>query len=162
MNKFGVSVLTHFSDFGLMGYDSNMPRIARSYILGGDAYHVICRGNNREQIFRSDDDFLFFLNIVRKVKINHHFLLYHYVLMTNHIHFVLRPSDPELLAKIMQSINLRYSIYYKNKYNRIGHLWQDRYISLVIKDDSYLSTCGIYIELNPVRAGIVKAPEEYS
>jgi putative transposase len=82
--------------------------------------------------------------------------------MTNHVHLVLEPTEKGgNLADIMKGINLSYAQYFKNKYKHTGHFWQDRYKSIIISKDNYLLACGSYVELNPVRARIVKDPKDY-
>ena len=119
------------------------------------------RGNNKQTIFREDEDFEKFLSIIRKYITKFEVEIYHYCLMRNHIHILLKIFKKETLAKMMQGILQSYRFYYKHKYGYIGYLYQGRYKSELIQDDSYLSECGRYIERNPVRAGIVKAPHEY-
>jgi putative transposase len=138
-----------------------MPRTARiapnKYL-----YHVLTRGNNLQNIFLDDEDFQKYLDIISKYKEKYQFNLYHYVLMTNHVHLVLEPTEKGgNLSQIMKGINLSYAQYYKAKYKHVGHFWQDRYKSIIISQDIYLLACGSYVELNPVRAGLVKDPKEY-
>ncbi len=134
------------------------PRIAPSEYV----YHVLTRGNNRMDIFHEKADFIRYLGILKKYKEKHSFRLYHYALMTNHVHLVLEPTPAGgTLAEIMKVLNLSYAQYYKQKYGHIGHFWQDRFKSIIISTDRYLLTCGSYVELNPVRAGIVERPKDY-
>lgn len=81
--------------------------------------------------------------------------------MKNHVHLILKSLNGEKLSKAMRGINQGYAQYYRWKYGGIGYLWQDRFKSFVIQEGKYLLECGRYIELNPVRAGIVKEPNEY-
>lgn len=138
-----------------------MPRIARiapqEYI-----YHVLTRGNNRQDVFKEKKDYEKYLEILQRYKDKYKFKLYHYILMTNHIHLVIEPKEEGgSLAEIMKGINLSYAQYYKSKYKHIGHFWQDRYKSIIISKDNYLLACGSYVELNPVRAKIVEDPKDY-
>ncbi|MCM8829539.1 MAG: transposase [Candidatus Omnitrophica bacterium] len=138
-----------------------MPRIARiapkEYV-----YHVLTRGNNRQDVFKDERDYKRYIEILNKYKERYKFKIYHYVLMRNHVHLVVEPSERGgTLAEIMKCINLSYAQYYKARYKHIGHLWQDRYKSILISKDNYLLACGSYVELNPVRAGIVKDPKDY-
>ena len=138
-----------------------MPRTARiapsEYV-----YHVLTRGNNRQDVFKDESDFNKYLEILLRYKEKYHFKLYHYVLMTNHVHLVMEPTEKGgRLSEIMKGINLSYAQHYKRKYNHTGHFWQDRYKSIIISKDEYLLACGSYIELNPVRAKIVDDPMDY-
>jgi len=138
-----------------------MPRTAR--IAPRDyVYHVLTRGNNRQNIFKHEEDFLKYIEILQKYKEKYQFKLYHYVLMTNHVHLVVEATEEGgELSQIMKGINLSYAQYYKNKYRYTGHFWQDRFKSILISKDEYLLACGSYVELNPVRARMVKDPKEY-
>ncbi|MCK9432592.1 MAG: transposase [Candidatus Omnitrophica bacterium] len=137
-----------------------MPRTKR--IISVDAaLHITSRGNNRQLVFQNDSDKLYYRTLMEELKDDNMIIFYHYCLMNNHIHFQLRLKLESDLAKFMKQLNLRYSHYYKKLYGYVGRLWQERFKSNIILDDSYLLQCGKYIELNPVRAGIVKRPEDY-
>jgi putative transposase len=138
-----------------------MPRIARvaprNYI-----FHILTRGNNRQDVFRDETDYQKYLEILDRYKEKHQFKIYHYVLMKNHVHLVLEPQkEGGSLAEIMKGINLSYAQYFKRRYDHIGHFWQDRFKSILISSDRYLLACGSYVELNPVRAEVVKDPKDY-
>jgi putative transposase len=138
-----------------------MPRTAR-VAPKEHAYHVLTRGNNRQDVFEDEEDFRKYLELLLRYKDKYHFKLYHYVLMTNHVHLVIEPTeDGGSLSEIMKGINLAYAQHYKRKYNHTGHFWQDRYKSIIISKDEYLLACGSYVELNPVRAKIVEDPKDY-
>jgi len=138
-----------------------MPRTAR--IAPKEfVYHILTRGNNRQTIFKDEEDYQKYIDILQKYKEKYKFKLYHYILMTNHVHLVMETiEEGGELFQIMKGINLSYAQYYKAKYKHIGHFWQDRYKSIIISKDEYLLACGSYVELNPVRAGIVKEPKDY-
>jgi putative transposase len=138
-----------------------MPRVAR-VAPNEHVYHALTRGNNRQDVFKSEDDFERYIEIVRKYKEKFEFKLYHYVLMSNNVHLVLETTlKGGSLAEIMKGINLSYAQYYKRKHRHVGHFWQDRYKSIIISKDDYLLACGSYVELNPVRAKMVDDPKEY-
>jgi Transposase and inactivated derivatives len=138
-----------------------MPRTAR--IAPKEfVYHTLTRGNNRQAIFKDEEDYQKYIDILKKYREKYHFRLYHYVLMTNHVHLVIETTDEGgELSQIMKGINLSYAQYFKTKYKHIGHFWQDSYKSILIAKDEYLLACGCYVELNPIRAGIVKEPKDY-
>jgi putative transposase len=103
-----------------------MPRTAR--VAPGDTvYHILMRGNKRQSIFKEDDDYHRFLELLLKYKEKLAFKLYHYALMTTHVHLVLDPTSGGNLAEIMKDVNLSYAQYYKGNYKHIGYFWQDRY-----------------------------------
>ncbi len=138
-----------------------MPRTAR-VAPEGCVYHILTRGNNRQTVFGDEKDYEKYIEILRKYKKKYGFRLYHYVLMTNHVHLVLEPiREGGSLAEIMKGVNLSYAQYYKSRYKHVGHFWQDRYKSIIVSKDQHLLACGSYVELNPVRAGIVRDPRDY-
>ena len=136
-----------------------MPRKPRIEI-GGGLYHVISRGNNRRKIFRSHDDYLRFTSIVAQQKAKLPFYLYAYCLMPNHVHLLIEMRD-DPVSRIMQRVLTSYSQYHNRKYKKIGHVFQGRYKSILCQTDRYLGELVRYIHLNPVRAKIVKRPENY-
>jgi putative transposase len=139
-----------------------MPRTAR-IAPQGHVYHVLTRGNNRQNVFEDNEDFKKYLDLLFLYKGKYHFKLYHYVIMTNHVHLIIEPTGGGgYLSEIMKGINLAYARHYKRKYSHTGHFWQDRYKSIIISKDEYLLACGSYVELNPVRAKMVETPEDYT
>lgn len=137
-----------------------MPRKLRMY-MGGMPCHVIQRGNNREACFHSENDYQFYLyqlgEACRRFGVN----LHAYVLMTNHTHLLMTPKDKWAISRVMQSLGRCYVQYVNKKYGRTGTLWEGRHKSSLVDDDKYLLACYRYIELNPVRAGMVDQPGEY-
>jgi len=137
-----------------------MPRIAR--IIGvGYPHHVVQRGNNREKVFLDRGDYERYLSFLSKYSEEKEVAVLTYCLMPNHIHLLIRPAEVEALPKMMQGITLCYSKYFNGENGRTGRLWECRYHSTVVDGDSYLWIVSKYIENNPVRAGIVKRPEDY-
>ena len=136
-----------------------MPRAARIKSSTG-IYHIITRGINQQNIFSCDDDYERFLNTLirycRKSKCE----IYAYCLMDNHIHLLLREGQ-EPLATTMKKIGTSYVYYYNWQYNRKGHLFQDRFKSEPVEDDTYFLTVLRYIHLNPIKAGIADDPASY-
>jgi REP element-mobilizing transposase RayT len=123
-------------------------------------YHVITRGNQRQEIFKDKHDYTRYLAILADYKERHKYLLYAYALMNNHVHLLIQTQETPL-SKILQGINQRYTIYFNKKYKTIGHLFQGRYKAILCDKDEYLLTLVKYIHLNPVRAGIVKNADKY-
>lgn len=126
----------------------------------GAFYHVISRGNQRQKIFRDKEDYRRYLAIIAYYKVRYEFALYGYALMSNHVHFLMETKETPL-SKVMQGITQRYTVYFNNKYQTVGHLFQGRYKALLCDKDAYLVALIKYIHLNPVRAGIVKTAEGY-
>lgn len=137
-----------------------MPR-TRRFLLSQSYYHVMTRGNNRNVVFRSDEDYQYYLSLIAKYKIEHPFELYHYCLMPNHTHFLIQTKKAADFSTFMKKLNLAYFHHFNKEYGWVGHFWQDRYKSQAVGKDAYFIQCGKYIELNPVRAHLVEKPEEY-
>ncbi len=137
-----------------------MPRIARIYLDEG-VFHILTRGNNKQAIFHDKSDFDYYKDVLRKIREDQPFRLYHWCLMSNHVHLIIEANPETDLSRMMKRLNLSYYAYYKRKYDYAGHFWQDRFKSLLIDTDSYLLACALYIERNPVRARLVKSAREY-
>ncbi|MCL5022983.1 MAG: transposase [Nitrospirae bacterium] len=120
----------------------------------GAFYHIIVRGNQRQDIFLDEEDRRSYLERLQRYRIRCGFILYAYVLMTNHVHLLIEtPNDP--ISRIMQMINFTYTQYFNRKYAKVGHLFQGRYKSYLCDKDSYLLSLVRYIHNNPVRSGLV-------
>jgi len=138
-----------------------MARQARQNIIAPNTlYHIVCRGNNQRKIFRRTRDYQKLLKIIKETKQEHHFYLYVYSFMPNHIHLEIETQETPI-SKIMHRINFSYARHFHREYQTSGHLFQDRFYSSVIDKESYFWEVGRYIDLNAVRAGLVKSPEEY-
>lgn len=138
-----------------------MPRTAR-VAPREHIYHVLTRGNNRQDIFKDEKDYRKYIEILQRYKERYRFKLYNYALMKNHVHLVLEATERGgALSEIMKGINLSYAQYSKGRYKHTGHFWQDRYKSIVVSKDEYFLACGSYVELNPIRAKVVKDPRDY-
>jgi REP element-mobilizing transposase RayT len=121
---------------------------------------VISRGNRRQGIFRDEKDLKRFLAYLSDCKTRFPFRLYAYALMKSHIHLLLEVERTPL-SRIMQSLLFRYTQYFNRRYRQVGHLFQGRYKAIVCDKDAYLLELVRYIHLNPVRARVVKRPEDY-
>ena len=137
-----------------------MPRKPRFY-LPGVPVHIVHRGNNRNAIFFDESDYLAYLDWLKDALKRYDCQLHAYVLMTNHVHLLVTPNSQESISRIMQYVGRRYVPYINHKYNRTGTLWEGRYKSSLIQDEPYLLACMRYIELNPVRAGMVEMASDY-
>ena len=127
--------------------------------MRGLSQHVIQRGNNRSTLFRCPFDYRFFLDLLRCNAGRCGVEVHGYVLMTNHVHILCTPSTESSLPEMMQRIGRVYVPFFNRTYARTGSLWEGRYRASVIQDEKYWMTCLRYIELNPVRAGVVNAPD---
>ena len=140
-------------------YALGMPRPLRP-LDGGLIYHVIDRGNNRQNVFRKKGDFEAFLAALADLKERRPFELYGYCLLNNHFHLLIRPLETAI-SRIMQSLLVSHTQRYHKHYRSGGHVWQGRFKSPVIQNDEHLLTVLRYIEANPPRARIVERAEDY-
>lgn len=139
-----------------------MGRQKRSWIPA-KFYHIVCRGNRRDPLFRDRNDFIEILHMLEKIHQKIPFQLIAYCFMTNHFHLQLR-SQEQSISKVMSLLNKRYATYYNIKYLKYrltGHVFEKRYFSAMIEDTAGMLEVSRYIYLNPVRASMVKSPEHY-
>ena len=126
--------------------------------LPGVPLHVIQRGNNRAACFYTDGDRRLYLDCLRGAAARHACAVHAYVLMPNHVHLLVTPGAPGAAAAMMQALGRRYVRLFNDTHSRTGTLWEGRYKSCLIDTDAYLFACHRYVELNPVRAGLVAEP----
>jgi putative transposase len=127
----------------------------------GIIYHVFTRGNEKMNIYKSDQDRGFFMRLLSIAKQKYKFTLYAYCLMSNHYHLLIKPEGA-LFSKSMQYINGRYSRMFNWKNQRTGHLFEKRYTNIAVEDGDYLFDVVRYIHLNPVRKRMIESPEDYT
>ncbi len=137
-----------------------MARLQR-FFVPGFPLHVIQRGNNRGALFSQISDYNVYLDCLKEAALSHGCAIHAYVLMTNHVHFLVTPTHEDSLPKTFQSLGRRYVQYFNKTYERTGTLWEGRYRATLIESEAYLLTCCRYIELNPVRAEMVRRPRDY-
>lgn len=137
-----------------------MPRCARRKSESG-IFHIILRGINKQNIFEDDEDREKFTETIKRYKEVSKYEIYSYCLMTNHIHLLLKETDEEI-SKAMKRICSSFVYWYNWKYERCGHLFQERYKSEAVETDTYLLTVLRYIHQNPVKAGLTKTSQEYN
>ena len=137
-----------------------MARLPR-FMIPDQPQHVILRGNNRAEIFCAEADYNFYLEKLKLACTKHGCTVHAYVLMTNHVHLLITPHLEQSLGKAMQMLGRYYVQYYNYCYRRTGTLWEGRYKATLIDSESYLLTCMRYIEMNPLRAGMVNDPADY-
>jgi len=137
-----------------------MPRRAR-LALPGVPLHLIQRGNNRQACFFADEDYRFYLDWLTEHAGKTGCRVHAYVLMTNHVHLLVSADHAEAPGALMKALGQRYVQYVNRVYRRSGTLWEGRFRSCPIQEEDYLLACQRYIELNPVRAGMVEHPGEY-
>ncbi len=136
---------------------ARLPRLS----VPGYPHHVIQRGNNRQAIFLADADRRRMLELLEEHALQFEVAVHAYVLMDNHFHLLLTPQTSEGLPQMMQALGRRYVRYFNDAHGRTGTLWEGRYRSTLIETERYLLACMAYIDLNPVRAGLVPQARDY-
>ena len=136
---------------------ARLPRLT----LPGYPHHILQRGNNRQPIFSSATDYQFMLELLYDNARKFDVAIHAYVLMGNHFHLLATPRIPEGLSQMMQSVGRRYVRHFNDAQSRTGTLWEGRYRSALIQTERYFLACMAYIDLNPVRAGMVAQAADY-
>jgi len=155
--KSGISPALRCSNYLINTLMARLPRLT----LPGYPHHVIQRGNNRQPIFASTADYQTLLELLAENARKFNVALHAYVLMENHFHLLATPQTADGLPQLMQAVGRRYVRYFNDKQQRSGTLWEGRYRSTLIQTERYLLACMAYIDLNPVRSGLVVQPGEY-
>ena len=137
-----------------------MPRKPRFY-LPGRPTHVMQRGHNRNVVFFADQDYLEYLRCLKQAADQYGCKVHAYILMTNHVHLLVTPERKDSIGQLFQGLGRHYVRYVNETYKRHGGLWEGRHKGNVIQSQAYLLTCMRYIEMNPVRAGMVDHPAKY-
>ena len=137
-----------------------MPRQAR-LTLAGVSTHIVQRGIDRSACFFCDDDRLHYLALLAELAPALGCAVHAYVLMTNHVHLLVTPSHADALSRLMRQLNQRYVQAINRAYRRSGTLWEGRFRSCLVESEAYMLACYRYIELNPVRATMVRDPHDY-
>ena len=136
---------------------ARLPRLS----IPGYPHHVIQRGNNRQAIFHTNEDRQRMLDLLLEQSTKNKVAIHAYVLMDNHFHLLATPETEEGLPAMMQAVGRSYVRYFNDRVGRTGTLWEGRYRSTLIETERYLLACMAYIDLNPVRAGMVHAPLDH-
>ena len=131
------------------------------FILPGVPQHVIQRGHNREPCFYAEDDYLRYRHDLQEAAEKNQASIHAYVLMTNHVHLLVTPCQPHSITHMMQDLGRKFVRYMNRTYQRTGSLWEGRFKASLVDSEAYLLTCMRYIEMNPVRAGMVAHPADY-
>jgi putative transposase len=136
---------------------ARLPRLT----VPGYPHHIIQRGNNRQAIFAGPTDYELLLSLIDEHARKQQVAIHAYVLMSNHFHLLATPETAEGIPQMMQAVGRRYVRTYNLRHGRTGTLWEGRYKSTLIQAERYLLACMVYIDLNPVRAGMVAEPANY-
>ena len=137
-----------------------MPR-CRRLCPGGIPVHIIQRGNNRQAMFSSDKDIAAYAHWLEEGAAQFEIRVHAWVFMTNHVHLLVTPQHDDSISRLMQYVGRLYVRYFNYAYARSGTLFEGRFRSSLVQEDDYFLTCQRYIELNPVRAGMVTDPGDY-
>jgi putative transposase len=136
---------------------ARLPRLT----VPGYPHHIIQRGNNRQPIFTTNADYELLLSLIDEHARKQHVAIHGYVLMSNHFHLLATPETTQGIPQMMQAVGRRYVRTYNLRQARTGTLWEGRYRSTLIQAERYLVACMVYMDLNPVRAGMVGDPADY-
>jgi putative transposase len=136
---------------------ARLPRLT----VPGHPHHIIQRGNNRQPIFAADADYRRLLEFLEEHSREARVAVHAYVLMSNHFHLLATPETEDGIPHMMQAVGRRYVRYFNDRQQRTGTLWEGRYRSTLIQAQRYLLACMVYIDLNPVRAGMVDSADRY-
>ncbi len=137
---------------------ARLPRLA----VAGHPHHILQRGNNRQPIFSAAADRVLLLDLLADSARKFEVALHAYVLMENHFHLLATPQSAQSLPRMMQALGRSYVRYFNAANRRSGTLWEGRYRSALIQADLYLLPCMVYMDLNPVRAGLVAQAPDYA
>lgn len=136
-----------------------MPRVSRAVAIG-HPHHITQRGNYRQTVFAEKGDYVRYLELLADFCPKYDLDIWAYCLMPNHIHMVAVPGRQESLARLFNTVHMLYAQYFNRKRDATGHLWQGRFFSCVL-DERHLYAAVRYVEMNPVRGGIVPVPQDY-
>jgi putative transposase len=136
---------------------ARLPRL----VVPNQPHHLIQHGIEGQPAFRDADDYLAFLAWLREAARQFRVAIHAYVLMPGHVHLLATPADEVGLGRMMQWIGRHYVPYFNQKYGRAGTLWQGRYKATVVDAEHYLMACSVYMETNPIRAGLAPSAEDY-
>jgi putative transposase len=136
---------------------ARLPRLT----VPGYPHHIIQRGNNRQAIFVDAADYQLLLALLEEQSKKHGVAIHAYVLMSNHLHLLATPETAEGIPLMMQAVGRTYVRRFNQRHGRSGTLWEGRYKSTLVQAERYLLACMVYIDLNPVRAGLVTDPADY-
>lgn len=136
---------------------ARLPRLT----VPGHPHHLIQRGNNRQAIFQDPADYELLLQLLEEHAARQQVAVHAYVLMSNHFHVLATPGNEVGIPLMMQAVGRQYVRHFNRRHGRTGTLWEGRYKSTLIQSERYLLACMVYIDLNPVRAGMVAQPADY-
>lgn len=137
-----------------------MARLPR-YTITNQTQHIIQRGRDWQRVFFEDQDYQYFYDCLDAAAYNYGLKIHAYVLMPDHVHILATPTNLNSISRTVQSIGRNYVQYYNECHGSSGSIWEGRYRATVLQEKRYLLTCSRYLELNPVRGGLVKNPRDY-
>ncbi len=137
-----------------------MARLPR-YTITNQCQHIIQQGSDWQQVFFEEQDYQYFHDCLDAASFNYELKVHAFVLMPDHVHILATPSAPDSVSRTVQSVGRNYVQYFNECYSGSGSIWEGRYRATVLDEKQYLLTCSRYIELNPVRGGLVKHARDY-
>lgn len=137
-----------------------MTRIPRTHIEGA-LYYVTSRGDHNEDIFRDEQDYKMYLELLKKYKEQYGFKLFTFIFLPNHLHLLIELKEGISISDIMHDLNSNYTKYFNGRYERKGHLFQERYKLVLLEKESYLLALSSYIHLNPLKLNLAREISEY-
>jgi putative transposase len=138
-----------------------MPRKPR-FFLPNVPVHIMIRGNSRQVVFAEDEDYFAYRGWLREASELYDCNIHAYVMMTNHVHILVSAEETTNISRLSQAVGRKYVPYFNHKYGKSGTLWEGRFKASSVESEYYLLACYRYIELNPVRAGMVERCDEYA
>jgi putative transposase len=140
-----------------------MPYLSRKLLIGySDLYHIFNRSDSAKKLFNESRDYDYFLKLLRAYCAHYNFSVYHWVLMPDHYHLLVKIDKPAKLSSCLAGMGRAYVYYYHKKYRTYGHLWQGRFKSQGLRQDKCVLSCGRYIERNPVEEYLTDYPFSYN
>lgn len=137
-----------------------MPRVPRINIENA-LYYVTSRGDNDQEIFKQESDYRAYIDLLKRAKDQYKFMLFAFCLLPNHVHLLIELKGSATISQIMHTLNSNYIKYFNSKYNRAGHLFQERYKMVLLEKTPYLLMAMAYIHMNPSKLGLTAGSEEY-
>jgi putative transposase len=131
------------------------------YRIAGVAQFITQRGNNRQNVFFSEQDYIYYLDVLNETAIKYKCQIHAFALMSNHIYILATPTTPDGISQLMKGVGQRYVSYINKIEKRTGTLWDGRYKASLVEDGHYLIACMRYIEMTPLRLKIAKTPKNY-
>jgi len=160
-NRDDIGLQKQYNYFAVISSGRNTMTRLRRYCPGGIPVHIIQRGNNRSDCFHEEPDKGHYFLLLKAAADSFDLRVHAWVFMSNHVHLLVTPVEADSVSRMMQFVDREYVRYFNRKYSRTGTLWDGRFKSCLVQAERYFLICQRYIELNPVRARLVKEPASF-